>query len=80
MKQTILATALAQKEQRNAFLYAATELRKTFHDKRFSYMETSRNPEETVGGLREKEKESLTISKADVFHVILYKYRRFSIC
>ncbi len=47
----------AQVEKRDAFLDATKELRKNIHDKRFAYMEASRNPVETVGSLREKGKE-----------------------
>lgn len=51
----------AQIEQQNAFLDATNELRKNIHDKIFEYMEASRNPEETVGSLREKQKELSTL-------------------
>lgn len=47
----------AQVENRDAFLEATKELRKNIHDKKFEYMEASRNPTETVGDLHAKEKE-----------------------
>ena len=40
--------------QRDAFLDSTKELRKSIHDKQFEYMEASRNPEKTIGGLRKK--------------------------
>ena len=44
-------------EQRDTFLKTTVDLRKKIHDKMYEYAEATRNPDETVGSLREKEKE-----------------------
>ena len=53
----------AQVEKRDAFFDATKELRKNLHDKKFAYMESTRNPAETIGSLREKEKELATLKQ-----------------
>lgn len=48
-------------EKRNQFLDATVELRKSIHDKQFSYREATRNPAMTQGELQAQEKELYTL-------------------
>ena len=53
----------ASVKQRDAFLNSTKELRKSIHDKTFEYMEATRNPEETVGGLQKRVEELSTLKQ-----------------